>query len=141
LYIACREFGIPRTLREITSINNEKYRETSRVYRDVVLHLGKQIPQINLDQYIEKVGKKAKLEEKNIRQAFRLMKKVQDAGLSAGKEPMGIVGAVIYLSLPKSDENIRQRIITQAVIAEAAGVSEVTIRNVYKEIEKKLSLG
>ena len=141
LYIACREFEIPRTLREISEVNNEKYHETSRVYRDVVLHLGKQVPQIDLYRYIEKVGKKAKLEEKNIRQAFRLMKKVQDAGLSAGKEPMGIVGAVIYLSLPKSDENIRQRIITQAVIADAAGVSEVTIRNVYKEIEKKLSLG
>ena len=141
LYVACREFGIPRTLREISAVNNEKYRETSRVYRQVVLHLGKQVPQIDLYRYIEKVGKKAKLEEKNIRQALRLMKKVQDAGLSAGKEPMGIVGAVIYLSLPKSDENVRQRIITQAVIAEAAGVSEVTIRNVYKEIEKKLSLG
>ena len=141
LYIACREFEIPRTLREISEVNNEKYHETSRVYRDVVLHLGKQVPQIDLYRYIEKVGKKAKLEEKNIRQAFRLMKKVQDAGLSAGKEPMGIVGAVIYLSLPKSDENIRQRVVTQAIIAEAAGVSEVTIRNVYKEIEKKLSLG
>jgi transcription initiation factor TFIIB len=141
LYIACREFEIPRTLREISEINNEKYRETSRVYRQVVLHLGKQVPQIDLYRYIEKVGKKAKLEEKNIRQALRLMKKVQEAGLSAGKEPMGIVGAVIYLSLPKSNENIRQRIITQAIIADAAGVSEVTIRNVYKEIEKKLSLG
>ncbi|HYY70792.1 MAG TPA: transcription initiation factor IIB [Nitrososphaeraceae archaeon] len=141
LYVACREFEIPRTLREISLVNNEKYRETSRVYRQIVLHLGKQVPRINLFRYVEKVGKKAKLDEKNIREALRLMKKVQETGLSAGKEPMGIVGAVIYLSLPKSDENIRQRIITQAVIADAAGVSEVTIRNVYKEIEKKLSLG
>ena len=141
LYVACREFEIPRTLREISLVNNEKYRETSRVYRQIVLHLGKQVPRINLFRYVEKVGKKAKLEEKNIRDALRLMKRVQETGLSAGKEPMGIVGAVIYLSLPKSDENIRQRIITQAIIADAAGVSEVTIRNVYKEIEKKLSLG
>ena len=141
LYVACREFEIPRTLREISAVNNEKYRETSRVYRQIVLHLEKQVPRINLFRYIEKVGKKAKLDEKNIREALRLMKKVQEKGLSAGKEPMGIVGAVIYLSLPKSDENIRQRIITQAIIADAAGVSEVTIRNVYKEIEKKLSLG
>jgi transcription initiation factor TFIIB len=141
LYIACREFEIPRTLREISSINNEKYRETSRVYRQIVLHLGKQVPQVDLFRYLEKVGRKANLDEKNIRDALKLMKKVQDAGLSAGKEPMGIVGAVIYLSLPKSEENIQKRIITQAVIADAAGVSEVTIRNVYKEIEKKLSLG
>ena len=138
LYIACREFEIPRTLREISEVNNEKYHETSRVYRDVVLHLGKQVPQIDLYRYIEKVGKKAKLEEKNIRQAFRLMKKVQDAGLSAGKEPMGIVGAVIYLSLPKSDENIRQRVVTQAIIADAAGVTEVTVRNRYKNIISQL---
>ncbi len=79
---------------------------------------------IDLFRYIEKVGKKAKLEEKNIRQALRLMKKVQNAGLSAGKDPMGIVGFVIYLSLPKSDENTKKRIITQAVIADAAGISE-----------------
>jgi transcription initiation factor TFIIB len=141
LYIACREFGIPRTLREITLINNEKYRETSRVYRQIVLHLGKQVPRVSLNQYVEKIGKKAKVDEKNIRQALLLMKKVQETGLSAGKDPMGVVGAVIYLSLPKSDEITRQRSVTQAVIAEAAGVSEVTIRNVYKEIEKKLSLG
>jgi transcription initiation factor TFIIB len=134
LYVACREFEIPRTLREISVVNNEKYRETSRVYRQIVLHLEKQVPRINLFRYVEKVGKKAKLEEKNIREALRLMKRVQETGLSAGKEPMGIVGAVIYLSLPKSEENIRQRIITQAIIADAAGVSEVTIRNVYKEI-------
>ena len=142
LYVACREFEIPRTLREIASANNEKYRETARAFRDIVLYLGKQVPQIDPFRYIEKVGKKAKLEEKNIRQALHLMKKVQDAGLSAGKDPMGIVGAIIYLSLPKSDENItRKKIITQAIIANAAGVSEPTIRNIYKEIEKKLSLG
>ena len=141
LYVACREFEIPRTLREISLVNNEKYRETSRVYRQIVLYLGRQVPRINLSRYLEKIGKKAELEEKNIRDALTLMKKVQDAGLSAGKEPMGIVGAVIYLSLPKSEENIRKRTITQAVIADAAGVSEVTIRNVYKEIEKKLLLG
>ena len=52
------------------------------------------------------------------------------------KEPMGIVGAVIYLSLPKSDENIRQRIITQAVIAEVVGVSEVPIRMYTKKLKR-----
>ena len=141
LYVACREFEIPRTLREISLVNNEKYRETSRVYRQIVLHLGKQVPQIDLFRYLEKVGKKAKIDEKNIREALRLLKKVQEAGLGAGKGPMGIVGAVIYLSLPKINGNTKKRTITQEVIANAAGISEVTIRNVYKEIEKKLSLG
>ncbi len=51
----------------------------------------------------------------------------------AGKELIGIVEAIIYLSLHKSDESIRKRTITQAVIADAAGVSEVTIRNISPE--------
>ncbi len=55
---------------------------------------------------------------------------------------MGIVGSVFYLYLPKNQEYIsRKKIITRAIIAGAAGVSVVTIRNVYKDIQKKLSLG
>ena len=85
LYVACRNFEIPRTLREISLVNNEKDLETSRVYRQIVLNFGKQVSRINLFRYLEKVGKKAKLDEKNIHYALKLMKKVQDAGLSAGK--------------------------------------------------------
>ena len=98
LYVACREFEIPRTLREISSANNEKYRETSRVYRQIVLHLGKQVPQIDLFRYIEKVGKKAKLEEKNIRQALRLDEKSSRCRIECRQRPYGN-SWICYLSI------------------------------------------
>ena len=51
--------------------------------------------------------------------------------MSAGKDPMGLAAAVLYLSCLKTDEKKIQRDIADA---DAAGVTEVTIRNRYKNI-------
>ncbi len=59
---------------------------------------------------------------------------------SAGRDPMGIAGAIIYISLPYSNKNNMKKRITQKQISDAAGVSEVTIRAVVKQISKKLRL-
>ena len=69
-----------------------------------------------------------------MRQAFRLLKKVQDSGLSGGKDPMEKLLFIYHF--PKSDENIRQRITTQGVITKAAGISEVTIQMYTKKLRK-----
>ena len=53
--------------------------------------------------------------------------------ISAGKDPMGLAPSVLYLSSIKNGETI-----TQSNIAEAAGVTEVTVRNRAKELRNKL---
>jgi transcription initiation factor TFIIB len=55
------------------------------------------------------------------------------SGISAGKDPMGLAAAVLYVSCLKTEEDKIQR-----DIADAAGVTEVTIRNRYKNIIKQL---
>jgi transcription initiation factor TFIIB len=125
---------------EVINANNGKYNETSRVYRQIVLHLDQKIPQQNIYQLIEKVGRNADLEERNIRMALQLMKRLEITGFSAGRDPMGIAGAIIYISLPYSNKKSMKKGITQKQISDAAGVSEVTIRAVAKEISKKLRL-
>lgn len=140
LYVACREFSIPRTIMEVINANNGKYNETSRVYRQIVLHLDQKIPQQNIYQLIEKVGRNADLDERNIRMALQLMKRLEITGFSAGRDPMGIAGAIIYISLPYSNKKNMKKGITQKQISDAAGVSEVTIRAVAKQISKKLRL-
>jgi transcription initiation factor TFIIB len=55
--------------------------------------------------------------------------------ISAGKDPMGLAAAVLYLSSIKSGEAV-----TQISIAEAAGVTEVTVRNRFKDLKSKLQL-
>jgi len=53
-----------------------------------------------------------------------MMMTVVKTEISAGKNPMGLAGAVLYLSCREYDEEI-----TQNKIAEVAGVTEVTLRH------------
>ena len=55
--------------------------------------------------------------------------------ISAGKDPMGLAASVLYLSSIKNGESI-----TQMRIARAAGVTEVTVRNRFKNLKSKLQL-
>ncbi|MDQ3961722.1 MAG: HTH domain-containing protein, partial [Thermoproteota archaeon] len=52
--------------------------------------------------------------------------------IHAGKDPMGLAATVLYLSCLRNDEARTQR-----DIAEAAGVTEVTIRNRFKDLKTK----
>lgn len=49
---------------------------------------------------------------------------------SAGKDPMGLAGSVLYLMCLKNGEHVIQK-----ALADAAGVTEVTIRNRTKELK------
>jgi transcription initiation factor TFIIB len=85
---------------------------------------------------IAKVANKANLSEKTKRQAIRTMDEVTERQIiSAGKNPMGFAATILYLSCLKTGENK-----TQVDIAHAAGVTDVTIRNRYKELKDKLEL-
>src|SRR5947208_3117376 len=78
------------------------------------------------------VANKANLREKTKRHAIRMMMdEVTKKQMSAGKNPMGFVATILYLSCLETGENK-----TQTDIA-AAGVTDVTIRNRYKELKSK----
>jgi transcription initiation factor TFIIB len=54
--------------------------------------------------------------------------------IPAGRDPMGLAASVLYLSSLSNDEKI-----TQADLANAAGVTEVTLRKGAKDLRKELS--
>jgi transcription initiation factor TFIIB len=130
-YIACREMGMSRTLDDIAHLNNIKHKELARTFRLLVLELDLKVPMIDPMKCVVKVANKAKLSEKTKRQAMNIMHDIIKSGVSAGKDPMGLAGSVIYMSSINTGETI-----TQMDIADAAGVTEVTIRNRYKDIKK-----
>ncbi|HYO06813.1 MAG TPA: TFIIB-type zinc ribbon-containing protein [Phototrophicaceae bacterium] len=123
-YIACREMGIPRTLKEIANITNLKEREITRVYRKVIVELDLKIPQDDPIKKIIKIANKCGISEKAKRHAMKMMAEIIKREISAGKNPMGLAGAVLYVSCKNYGEDITQR-----EISEAAGVTEVTIRH------------
>jgi transcription initiation factor TFIIB len=135
VYIACREIGISRTINDIATTINIRHKELARIYRILVFELDIKIPVVDPMKCIAKVANKANLNEKTVRQAMRIMKDLNDREISAGKNPMSLAATVLYLACIKTGENI-----TQENIANAAGVTGLTLRNRLKDLKKQLQL-
>jgi transcription initiation factor TFIIB len=131
-YIACREAGAARTLRDFTEITNVNRKALSRSYRLLVLKLDIKVPSMDLMKCIVKIANKAKLGEKTQRMAMSTMNDLINKEIPAGKDPMSLAATVLYLTcLTNGDAT------TQRDIAEAAGVTGVTIRNRFKDLKTK----
>lgn len=133
IYIACREAGIARTLNDIAVISNTSYKELARTYRLIVLNLDLRVPMIDPIKCVAKLANKLGISEITKRYAIDYMRAISKSGVSAGKDPMGLAGAVIYLSCRNYDQPR-----TQIEVANAGGVTEVTLRNRTKELSIKI---
>ncbi|MEM4295204.1 MAG: hypothetical protein QXS91_00090, partial [Candidatus Anstonellales archaeon] len=69
------------------------------------------------------------------KEAVKLIKKSLKKGLISGRGPTGVAAAAIYIAAAEQGERK-----TQKEVAEVAGVTEVTIRNRYRELKKELGL-
>ena len=67
--------------------------------------------------------------------AAGILKQMIDGGMGSGKGPAGIAAAAIYTACALDD--VRR---TQKEISEVTGVTEVTVRNRYKDIAEYLDL-
>jgi transcription initiation factor TFIIB len=134
VYIACREFGIPRTFDEVVRTTNITRKELSNAYIAIVLGLDLRIPLIDPIKCLVKLANKTHVDEKVTRYAIGYLKQIVDCNISAGKDPMSIAATTLYLAcLHYGDENKTQR-----YFAEAAGISDVTIRNRRQELQNKI---
>ncbi|MFL6393762.1 MAG: transcription initiation factor IIB family protein, partial [Nitrososphaeraceae archaeon] len=68
-YIACRDLGISKTMKDIAAASNVKRKNIARTYRQLVLELDYKVPNIDPVKCIAKVENKANLTEKTKRQA------------------------------------------------------------------------
>jgi len=127
VYIACREIENPRTLRDLATIMNIKRKDITRSYRMLVLELDFKIPLIDPMKCIIKISNNLDLSEKTKRKAMHIMDKVIRSRISAGKNPMGLAASILYLSCLFNGDHRNQ-----TIFAQAAGVTEVTIRNISR---------
>lgn len=133
IYIACRELEASRTLRDIAEVTGVKRKDVSRCYRLIVNELDIKVPFVDPVKCIVKIANKTKLSEKSKRMAIDTMNALTLKEISAGKLPMGLAATVLYTSCMHNGEDITQR-----DIAEASGVTEVTIRNRLRDLKARL---
>lgn len=135
LYAACRDTQTPRTLKDIGMASNIKRKDIARCYRLLLRELGLKMPVIDPIKCVSRIASRAELSEKTKREATKILRTAEESKVSAGKDPMGLAAAALYVACVTNGENKTQR-----DVAEAAGVTEVTIRNRYKGLKTALDL-
>jgi len=130
LYAACRDTKTPRTLNDITAAINIKRKDLALCYRMLIKELDLKIPVVDSVQCVARIASKAELSEKTKRYAVKILKKAKQNEISAGKDPMGMAASALYISALRMGMNCSQKI-----IAQAAGVTEVTLRNRCKGLK------
>jgi transcription initiation factor TFIIB len=135
IYATCRTHGIPRTLDEIARVSGIEKKEIGRAYRFVRRELGLEVPLTDPAQYVPKFTAALKLSGQVQGRAISLLKKAIAKGLISGRGPTGVAAAAVYIASAMYGERR-----TQKEVADVAGVTEVTIRNRYRELNKELGL-
>ncbi|MFH1682532.1 MAG: transcription initiation factor IIB, partial [Candidatus Woesearchaeota archaeon] len=135
LYAACRRHEVPRTLDEMGEASGIEKKEIGRTYRFVTRELGINILPSNPADYIPRFASALNLSADTQTRAMEILEQARDIELTSGRGPTGIAAAALYVgSLIHGEKR------TQREVADVAGVTEVTIRNRYKELIKKLKL-
>jgi len=137
IYVAARQSGVLRTLDEISESSDVKLKQAARSYRHIVTQLDIKAPMIDPSKYIIKIANKLGFDEKIKRKALELMEQAEKKNILVGKDPISMATSILYL-VDLSEGGQQHR--TQAEIAKASGISEVTVRERSKELRKKLGI-
>ncbi|MEK6934210.1 MAG: TFIIB-type zinc ribbon-containing protein [Nanoarchaeota archaeon] len=135
IYAACRSYNIPRTLDEIASASDVERKEIGRTYRFIVRKLKIKVTPSSPKDYISRFSSILHLSPKAQNHALKILKKADVSELTSGRGPAGVAAAALYVAALINDEKKTQR-----EVADVAGITEVTIRNRYKELIDRLDL-
>jgi len=135
IYAACRIHGQPRLLKIIAKTINEPKKTVFQCYRVIYNALEFKVKTPTAKREIPKIIHKLKLSSDVERKAISLIEKAESMRVTSGQAPSGLAAAAIYIACRLLNERV-----TQSQIANAAQVTEVTIRNRYKGLEENLNL-
>jgi transcription initiation factor TFIIB len=135
LYTTCREEGAPRTLEEISNASNIDKKDIGKTYRYIARKLSIRILPAKARDYVPRFGSLLSLSEKVQVNAVDVLDEASKHDVTSGKGPIGVAAAALYISAVLAGEKKTQR-----EVADVIGVTEVTIRNRYKEMVDALGI-
>ncbi|MBD3186113.1 transcription initiation factor IIB [Candidatus Bathyarchaeota archaeon] len=135
IYAGCRLCKIPRTLSEIADVARVDKREIHRCYRFISQKLSLNAVPTSPLEYISRFASGLKLSGDCQKTARKILRAADQRGLTSGRGPTGVAAAALYLASVLQNERRTQR-----DIAKIAKVTEVTVRNRFKELMYKLNI-
>ena len=135
LYIACQQCNIPRTLDEVAQKLRLGRKEIGRTVRTIKRELRMKPMHAKAEDYIPRFCSDLGLRPAALAKCMEWLEVVKTKELDSGRGPVGIAAALIYMA-----SNVTGQSRTQREIADITNVTEVTIRNRYKELSKALNV-
>ena len=135
LYISCRQYGVPRTLEEVGDVSRVGQKEISRAYRFLLRELDLKVTPASPVDFVPRFCSLLGLGGDIRSKAIEIIKKESERELTNGRGPIGIAAAAIYIAAILNGEHR-----TQKDVSVVTGVTEVTIRNRYKELSEQLDI-
>ncbi len=135
LYIACRESDTPRTLDDMLAVTNVERKVLLRDVRVILKKLDIRLNQYEISSFVTKIANNINLSEITKRHALDILVQSEKKLLTAGKHPMAMAAAAIYIACLITEERVTQR-----TLSRITGVSDVTIRNGVVLMQKKLDI-
>lgn len=130
IYIACRLFDLPRPLNEFSEASGISKKEIGRTYIYIIRQLDIKMIPVNPVDYIARYISELHLSYRVQTRAVELINQIMaNDKMASGKGPTGIAGASLYIAALELGERRTQR-----EISDVAGITEVTIRNRYRNI-------
>jgi transcription initiation factor TFIIB len=129
LYASARMAGSPRSLDEMAVVSRVDKMELTRTYRYIIRELNLEVQPADPEQYLPRFVSDLDLRDETERRARELIERAREAGLLSGKSPVGLAAAAVYAAALLTNDKV-----TQSEVGEVASISEVTIRNRYKEL-------
>ncbi|MFW9974665.1 MAG: transcription initiation factor IIB family protein [Candidatus Thorarchaeota archaeon] len=135
VYLACRIHRIPRRLDEVVAETNASRKQVGYAVRLIVSRINIDVPLASAKDLIPRLSSDLLLEGRTVKKATEIIKNAEERFVTIGKDPGGIAGAALYIAgILEEDRR------TQREIANVSRVTEVTIRNRYKELVRVLRI-
>jgi transcription initiation factor TFIIB len=136
IYAACRLREIPQSLKEIAKQSRIDWKKIGRHYRLLARRMNLKMPVPDPMNYVPKILSELKLPGSMQETVLEILQEAKkNPSLVTGKDPRGLAAAAIYIASILTDNRVTQR-----NIARASGVTEVTVRNRYKELVRELEI-
>ncbi|RLI58641.1 MAG: hypothetical protein DRO87_05140, partial [Candidatus Thorarchaeota archaeon] len=136
VYAACRHRRSPRSVEEIAEHSRESKKKISAHYRMLVTKLKLRMPISSPRNYVPRFVSELGLPPEVQQMTMSILEQAREVrGLVTGRDPRGLAAAAIYIASIMTDNRVTQRDISRV-----SGVTEVTIRNRYKELVTRLHL-
>ncbi len=132
VYAACKEMDIPRRLEDLSEAADADNIFAGRCFRIMTRELSINSPSVDATRYMSKVAANAAVNQKTYRTALDLLDVVKKNPISYGKDPKALATAALYGACMIEEKDK----VNQARIAQAGGISVVTLRKRVLDISK-----